>query len=121
MKLKECSQYITAELIRQYAALTNDYNPIHIDPDFAATTPAGTIIAHGTLSVNLIWQSLAYSLGAAHLDDGILDIRFVAPVRIGDTITAGGCVLADRADAYDVWAMNHKGEKTITGTFSYRS
>lgn len=120
MKLKECSQHITAELIRRYGVLTNDYNPIHLDADFAAATPLGTVIAHGTLSVNLIWQSITRSLGAGCLEGGILDIRFVTPVRVDDTVTAGGCLLADQPGVYEVWAMNQKGEKTIAGTFACR-
>ncbi len=53
--------------IRRYAELTGDFNPIHVDPEFAATTPFGGVIAHGTMSLNLIWQAAAASLGPAEI------------------------------------------------------
>ncbi len=45
--------------INAYARITDDFNPIHTDPTFAATTPMGGVIAHGTMSLNLIWQMAA--------------------------------------------------------------
>src|SRR4051794_35713846 len=77
-------------LIASYADLTQDFNPIHLDPAFAAKTPMGEVIAHGTMSIGLIWQSLEQSLGASAFVDADLDIRFVKPVRLGETLVAGG-------------------------------
>jgi 3-hydroxybutyryl-CoA dehydratase len=118
VELKAHSLHVTAELIRRYGELTNDDNPIHTDPDFAASTPLGTIIAHGTLSVNLIWRCIVDNLGPACLKGGALDVRFVAPVRVDDMVTASGRPQTDCPDVYEVWVMNQKGEKTITGTYT---
>ena len=118
MEFKTQSLRVTAELIARYGELTNDHNPIHTDPQFAAATPLGTIIAHGTLSVNLMWRCIEDNLGPGCPQGGVLDIRFTAPVRVDDTVTAGGGPQADRPGAYDVWAMNQKGEKTITGVYT---
>ncbi|MDN8618477.1 MaoC family dehydratase [Variovorax ginsengisoli] len=90
-------------LIASYADLTQDFNPIHLDPAFAAKTPMGGLIAHGTMSIGLIWQSLEQSLGAAAFADADLDIRFVKPVRLGETLVAGGRLRADDPRTYDVW------------------
>ena len=46
-----------------YAQITDDFNPIHVDPEFAATTPLGQVIAHGMLSANLIIQAIALRFG----------------------------------------------------------
>lgn len=101
-------------VIRAYAALTDDFNPIHLDPDFAATTPMGGVIAHGTMSICLLWSAIFRGFGATagELD---LDVRFVRPVRIGETLTAGGA--PDPADParLNVWVRNENGEDRLVG------
>ena len=96
-----------------YAELSGDYNPLHLDESFANTTPLGTRIAHGTLSLNLLWQSIAASCDGA---EGLtLDIRFVKPVYLGDTITAGGDGWDSEGRA-NVWVKNQRGETVISGS-----
>ncbi len=50
----ETSMVVSAEKIETFAELTGDYNPIHMDAEYAATTPFGKRIAHGALSASLI-------------------------------------------------------------------
>jgi len=95
-------------LISSYADLTQDFNPIHLDPAFAARTPMGEVIAHGTMSIGLIWQSLEQSLGAAAFADADLDVRFVKPVRLGETLVAGGSLRVDEPRTYDVWVRDDR-------------
>lgn len=99
-----------------YAAVTNDYNPAHVDKAFADASPMGGIIAHGTMSVALIWQALKNSLGVQALGRVQLQIRFVRPVRIDDTVTGGGQLQPDSDNIYDVWVRNQKNEDVILGT-----
>ena len=56
--LKSCRLTVTESVIRAYAELTNDFNPIHLDAEFAAATPMRRPIAHGTISLCLMWQCL---------------------------------------------------------------
>ena len=72
-----------------FAGVSGDFNPLHTDAVFAAQTIYGERIAHGALSS----RSRRVCASAAGLFDGtlmgLLEIRswrFVAPVRIGDTI-----------------------------------
>jgi len=97
--------------------VTNDYNPIHVDKEFAARSPMGGIIAHGTMSVALIWQALRDTLGIEALDRVHLEIRFVHPVRVDDDVSAGG-ELRDGSEppVYDVWVRNGAGLDVIKGT-----
>lgn len=120
--LKTSSRHVDFQSILDYAALTNDYNPIHVDREFAAKTPFGGIIAHGTMSVALIWQALAKTLGRDALDRIHLDIRFMKPVRIGDTVAGGGELRPGAAGVYDVWVKNEdgKGDLLISGTATIR-
>lgn len=106
---------ITQAGIGRYAEVTGDFNPIHVDPDFAAKTEMGGVIAHGTLSLNLIWQSLEKTLGKALLGQVAIDVAFKRPVRVGDRIEAGGS-LRDGEAVYNVWARNQDGVNVIEGT-----
>ena len=103
--------------IRRYAEITHDYNPIHVDPDFAAKTPLRGVIAHGMLSLSLIWQSLTSTLGKEDVGTVKLDIRFVHPVRENDWAVSGGALTEART--YDVWVRteaNGGSLPVITGT-----
>lgn len=116
--LAPVSKRIDRTAIRLYAELTDDFNPIHLDPDFAAKSPMKGIIAHGLLSVNLLWQSVRISLGEAAVSDATLDIRFLRPVREDDVVTAGGRRRAD-GNGYDVWIANQHGETVISGRMAH--
>jgi 3-hydroxybutyryl-CoA dehydratase len=120
LELKPVSFLVDRAAILRYADITGDFNPIHVDPDFAAKTPMGGPIAHGTLSLNLVWQSIAATLGSAALSGATLDIRFSRPVREGDTVEAGGKARADAPGTFDVWVRNPKGESVIEGSVTMK-
>ncbi len=107
---------IGMDVIGAYAALTDDYNPIHVDPVFAASTPMGGVIAHGTLSMCLLYRMVERNLGPAAFSALDLDVRFVKPVRIGDRLVAGGAPRADAADTWDVWVRAGDGQDRVAGT-----
>ncbi len=71
-----------------YAGITGDFNPVHIDECHASQTVFKTRIAHGMLVAGLI----STVLGTRFPGPGTIYLRqelsFLAPVRIGDTITA---------------------------------
>ncbi len=72
---------------RGYAELTQDYNPIHLDEEFARSTAFGRPIAHGTMALNLVVEAVTRAAGGAfYIAD--LDIRFTAPTYVGQTLTA---------------------------------
>ena len=79
---------ITAADILMFAAVSTDTNPVHLNEEAAAKTPFGTRIAHGMLSAGLISAVLGTKLpgpGTVYLSQ---TLRFRAPVKIGDTVTA---------------------------------
>ncbi len=84
----ETAKTITEADILMYAAVSTDTNPVHIDAEAAAKTPFGQRIAHGMLSAGLISAVLGTKLpgpGTIYLAQ---TMRFRAPVKIGDTVTA---------------------------------
>lgn len=107
---------ITAEALSVYAELTDDYNPIHMDPAFAAGTVMKGVIAHGTLSLALIWQALARQTEAPQTGL-LLDIRFIKPVRLGDWVHAGA--RPGLPGEYEVWVANDRDEVVIAGTATF--
>jgi len=71
-----------------YAGITGDFNPAHINEAYAKNTFFKTRIAHGMLSAGFISTVIGNELpgtGSIYVKQ---DLRFLAPVRIGDTITA---------------------------------
>lgn len=71
-----------------FAAVSGDTNPIHISDSFAARSKFGQRIAHGMFTASLVSAILGTKLpgpGAVYLSQ---TIQFLAPVRIGDVVTA---------------------------------
>lgn len=119
--LKPASKHVDFASIMNYADVTNDYNPAHVDKVFADASPMGGIIAHGTMSVALIWQALKNSLGVQALGRIHLQIRFVRPVRIDDDVAGGGQLQPGSDSVYDVWVRNQNSEDVILGTASLKA
>ena len=89
---------ITDEMIRAFAALTGDTNPVHLDDTYAAGTRFGRRIAHGMIAAGLISAALANDLpgpGTVYLSQ---TLQFKAPVYPGDTLTTAVEVKSVRPD-----------------------
>src|SRR5918912_2301200 len=78
---------VTQERIDQYAAASGDYNPIHVDPAFAARSPFGGTVAHGMLLLAYLSTLLTQAFGRAWLQTGALRVKFRNPAPAG---TKGG-------------------------------
>ena len=90
---------ITEADIVNFAGISGDYNPLHIDEEFCKNTQFGTRIAHGPL----IYSIAAGLLFQLHLYDDTLiaflgfdSLKFTKPVKIGDTVHARVEVLEKR-------------------------
>jgi 3-hydroxybutyryl-CoA dehydratase len=82
------SRTISESDIYQYAGITGDMNPVHMDEEYARQTPFGGRIAHGMLCAGLVGAVMGMKLpGPGAIYQG-QTLSFLAPVRIGDTITA---------------------------------
>src|SRR2546421_226130 len=79
---------ITDDVIVRFGDLVGDYNPVHFDDAFAATTRFGARIAHGMIAAGLISAVLGNRLpgsGTVYLSQSL---QFTAPVFPGEVITA---------------------------------
>jgi 3-hydroxybutyryl-CoA dehydratase len=89
---------ITDEMIRLFADLSGDHNPVHLDDAYAQTTRFGRRIAHGMIAAGLISATLANDLpgpGTVYISQ---TLQFKAPVYPGDTITTTVEVKSSRPD-----------------------
>ena len=107
--------------INRYAEASGDFNPIHIDEDYARGTPLGGTIAHGMLVLAYVSQMMTAAFGRDWLSGGRLDVRFRAPARPGDTISVSGEITAVEKDEdhsrvrCEVLCQNQNGEPVLTG------
>ena len=117
-RLPVLTKHLTQDQIARYAEASGDHNPLHLDPAFAATTQFGGTIAHGMLVLAFVSEMLTAAFGRAWLDSGRLKIRFRAPARPGDTLTATGRVtkVEGGRTICDIECRNSSGEVLIDGT-----
>lgn len=113
---------ITREAVNKWAEVSVDFNPLHVDPEYGKTTPFGGNISHGTLTITFITEMMTRWLGNGWLAGGQLkEMKFVAPVKLGDTVRPRGKVTAKREEAgrklveCEVWLETQAGTQTIVG------
>lgn len=114
------SRVLTRDDITLFAAVTGDVNPAHTDPQFAAEHPFHRVIAHGMWSAGLISALLGTRLPGAGTIYVAQDLRFLAPVGLGDTVTARVVVsardVATRHVTLDCRCTNQDGHAVVEGT-----
>jgi 3-hydroxybutyryl-CoA dehydratase len=111
---------VTQAQVDAYARASGDHNPIHTDQEFAATTLFGGTIAHGMLVLSFIGEMMHNAHGEAWRRGGSLKVRFKAPTRPGDTVTASASEAggSDGRREYAVQCANQSGEVLIEGRAS---
>ena len=106
--------------IQLFALASGDWNPLHLDEDYAATTSFGECIAHGMFTGGLVSAVLANQLpgpGTVYLEQ---TLRFRAPVRVGDTLETRVSVSEKRDRGQRVVlaceVVNQDGKRVASGT-----
>lgn len=85
-------RHVDQAVIDAYAKASGDFNPIHVDPEYARTGPFGRTIAHGLMTLAYVAEMLNVRSDGAFDDGGEIDIAFVGPVFAGDTVEVSGLV-----------------------------
>ena len=113
------SREVTDEVIRKFAEVSGDYNPIHLDEEFAKTTRFGKRIAHGMLSGAFISAILGNEFRGRTVIYLSQTLKFTAPVFIGDTVTATATITNIREDknivTLETICTNQDGETLVKG------
>ncbi|MFX1482840.1 MAG: acyl-CoA dehydrogenase family protein [Promethearchaeota archaeon] len=84
----ESSMTVSDEHIELYAQMSGDYNPLHMDEDYAATTMFGRRIAHGPIGGALVARIIGIQLPGLGTLAYSMKVNFKAPVYPGDQIRA---------------------------------
>lgn len=111
---------ITAELVAQFAEISGDKNPLHLDEAFAQTTQFKSRIAHGALLISFISTTLYNFVGQGAIALS-QDVRFLRPIYIGDTMTLTAKVIEKEMRRgqgvvrLEIKCKNPKGKDAITG------
>ncbi len=102
--------------IRQYAEASGDFNPIHLDDNYARQAGLGGVIAHGMLTMAQMAAMLTDWIGN---EGGItqLNVRFEGMVRPGDIIRCTGLIKTrlENTLVCDLEAFNNKDERVLSG------
>ena len=112
-------RHVTDELVRKFAEVSGDHNPIHLDEEFAKTTRFGRRIAHGMLSGAFISAVLGYEFKERKIIYLSQTMKFTAPVYLDDTVTATATVTNIREEkgivTLETVRTNQNGEPVVTG------
>jgi 3-hydroxybutyryl-CoA dehydratase len=115
----EFSKTISEADIYMFAGITGDLNPFHINEAYAKQTFFKGRIAHGMLLAGFISTVVGCYLpgpGAIYVKQ---ELKFLAPARIGDTITAKVVVTEvmeeENRIILDTFCLNQDGEKVLDG------
>lgn len=79
---------ITSEMVKQFAQLTGDDNPIHLDEAYAKKTVFRKPVVHGVFQISLISALLATEMPGRGSIYHSQNTNFTAALFVGDTVTA---------------------------------
>ena len=107
---------LTAEHVELYAQITGDRNPLHFDEEFTAGTKFGRLVVQGGITSGLLNALVAEDLPGPGTVFMSQELKYPAPVFIGDTITVEGEVLevhanktCDKDEIYDYSSRRRSG------------
>ena len=110
---------LTPEHVKTFAELTGDFNPLHFDEEFAGKTKFGKLVVQGGLTTGLLHALVATDMpgpGTVFLSQ---NWKFIAPVYVGDTITATAEVISlhdsKPVTQLDVKVRRQNGELVLEG------
>jgi len=114
------SKTITEGDIVTYAGITGDFNPVHINAEFAGKSMFKERIAHGMLVSGFISAVIGYHLPGPNTIYLAQEVSFKLPVKIGDTVTAEVTVTEKRDDKRIIklktTVINQRGEIVVDGS-----
>jgi 3-hydroxybutyryl-CoA dehydratase len=120
-ELLTLKKVMTQEKINTYVNAVEDYNPIHVDPEFAKKTPFRSTIAPGYQVLAYLSEMMTRHFGEKWITGGVMDVRLLRPVFPGDELSIGGSVAEKRVENSDrrirceVWVKNQENEDVVVG------
>jgi 3-hydroxybutyryl-CoA dehydratase len=113
---------MTQEKINAYVSTAEDYNPIHVDVEYAKTTPFKGTIAPGFQCMAYISELMAREFGEGWYVGGTMDLRLTRPVKPGDTLLTRAKIVDKKIEdekkvvICEVRITNQNSEDVMVGT-----
>ena len=123
-ELKPVIKKMTQEKINKYVSTAEDYNPIHVDIEYAKKTPFKSTIAPGYQCMAYFSEMMSRDFGEGWYIGGTMELRLVKPVKPGDLLNTVGRVVEKKEEAQgnrvicEIRMTNQNGEDVMTGTAS---
>ena len=116
---------LTRADVEAFAALTGDYNPLHVDEEFASTTMFHKPVVHGMLSASFISTMIGTQLPGSGALWTSQSLEFLRPAFQGDTLTITS-VVAQKSEASRMLVLetsitNQHGQELIKGTSTVKA
>ncbi len=113
---------ITQQVVDRYAELSGDHNPLHVDQEFAASTPFGATIAHGGVPLQCLYTALEEWLGRPGLAGVRLEAAFLAPTMAESTVACRvvGSDAEAEGERFELECVDQAGTRTIAATATIR-
>jgi len=113
------SKTITEADVHTFASLIDDNNPVHLDAEYAKTTMFGGQIAHGMHTASFFTTLIATRLPGVKGVYVSQEIKFLRPVRIGETIAAQAVVIGKNDEKHRITLKttvhNQHGDMVVDG------
>ena len=100
-ELAPIRKYMTQEKINTYISAAEDYNPIHVDPEFGKTTSYKSTIAPGYQVIAYVSEMMTRGFGEKWITGGVMDVRLVRAVLPKDSLTIGGKIIEKGKEGLD--------------------
>lgn len=111
--------HLTAKKVKQFAEATGDCNPIHLDEQYAATTPFKKPVVHGVLLLGFVSGIIGLEFPGAGTVAREISAKFVRPVFVGEKVKAEVIVTNKKEKInicyLDYIVYNEKSEVVVKG------
>lgn len=102
---------VTQTHIVRFAGAGGDFNPLHHDPGFAARAGFPAVLAMGQMHAGMLASWVSDWVGVEHLRE--FEVRFVAPVFVGDTLRFSGEVAAVEDGIAELTLLAARGDEPV--------
>ena len=86
LKVKSIKKLISEKMVQDYAEVSGDFNPIHLDEDYAKKTEFKNKIVHGMLLISNITEIMVKNFGNSWSKNGTLKIKFRNPLPVNSNL-----------------------------------
>ena len=86
LKIKSIKKLISEKMVQNYAEVSGDFNPIHLDENYAKKTDFKNKIVHGMLLISNITEIMFKNFGNSWNESGALKIKFRNPLPVNSSL-----------------------------------